>query len=63
MRVRELEYTAYSKLNDMVEQLTGSKELAQAWWLSPNAAFDMKYPYACQEEIVSDYLLMHLLRE
>jgi hypothetical protein len=59
MRVRELEYKKYKELDDMVYNLVGDSELASWWWLSPNAAFNMKYPYACEEEDVKAYLMWH----
>jgi len=56
MQVRELEFEQYDKLNRMVRLLTGSREKASDWWLSPNAAFNMKYPYACEADDVKCYL-------
>ena len=60
MLVRELEFEKYNKLDQIVRVLTGSSENASNWWLSPNAAFNMKYPYACEEHDVKCYLFWHL---
>lgn len=60
MLVRDLEFEQYDKLSRMVRLLTGSSENASNWWLSPNAAFNMKYPYACEEDDVKCYLVQQL---
>jgi len=59
MRVRELQFDDYDTLDKLVQRLTGSSEAASDWWLSPNAAFNMKYPYACEEADVKAYLMWH----
>jgi hypothetical protein len=43
----------------MVVILTGSEELADAWWYSPNKAFNMKTPNEIEYEVVKDYLIWH----
>jgi len=60
MRKREiLESQHRSVISEALVVMLGSKELADAWWYSPNKAFDMKRPIDTDLEIVRDYLIWH----
>lgn len=60
MRKREIsKLQSKDYLSEMVIALTGSKEIADAWWYLPNKAFDMKTPNETDYELVKDYLIWH----
>lgn len=60
MRKREIsKLQSKDYLSEMVLILTGSEELADAWWYLPNKAFNMKTPNEIEYEVVKDYLIWH----
>ena len=46
------------KLDMLLEAMVG-KEFVDAWWYSPNKAFDDQKPAEVDLQIVADYLMWH----
>ena len=46
-------------LNPYILALVGTEELANAWWTSPNRAFNLSAPETVDLELVKDYLMWH----